>query len=399
MEAIQDRVRTSRRLTLLAALAALLLPATAGAADSIYWAGEDATIHVANSANGSNASTFNVGGAPCGVAIDSAANKIYWTDFGSSAIRVADLANVSGTAQTLATEPSPCGVAIDPAAGKIYWADTGYPAAADGTIRAADLTNITGTAQTLISGEVFPTGVAIDPAAGKIYWANQAPFGGSGAIRGANLADVSGTAATLVADSRPIGVAVDPAASTAGRIYWASCNDGAIRGAGLNGLTPATPDATDLVSGQNACPAGVALDPSANKLYWANFLGDGGVWNSSLTGAGPAQLVSQVGSGSSLWNFPALLKTPAFERPGISGGPKINNALTCQVQFAPDLLGAFLYRAPQTVHYQWKNGNVPVGGDSATFTPIAAGDYTCTVTAANQAGTTVQTSAVKKVKK
>jgi hypothetical protein len=39
-----------------------------------------------------------------------------------------------------------------------------------------------------------------------------------------------------------------------------------------------------------------------------------------------------------------------------------------------------------------------VGTNSATFTPSLAGDYTCTVTAANQAGSTSQTSSVKKVK-
>jgi hypothetical protein len=38
------------------------------------------------------------------------------------------------------------------------------------------------------------------------------------------------------------------------------------------------------------------------------------------------------------------------------------------------------------------------GTNSATFSPPVAGDYTCTVTAANQAGSTSLTSAVKKVK-
>ena len=33
-----------------------------------------------------------------------------------------------------------------------------------------------------------------------------------------------------------------------------------------------------------------------------------------------------------------------------------------------------------------------------TFTPNLAGDYTCTVTATNQAGSTSQTSPVKKIK-
>ena len=44
MEATQNAVRTLRRLTLLAGLAALLLPATASADDSIYWSREQYQI-------------------------------------------------------------------------------------------------------------------------------------------------------------------------------------------------------------------------------------------------------------------------------------------------------------------------------------------------------------------
>jgi hypothetical protein len=47
--------------------------------------------------------------------------------------------------------------------------------------------------------------------------------------------------------------------------------------------------------------------------------------------------------------------------------------------------------------YQWqRNGSSIATGQ--TFEPEVAGDYTCTVTATNQAGSTSQTSAVKKVK-
>ena len=86
-------------------------------------------------------------------------------------------------------------------------------------------------------------------------------------------------------------------------------------------------------------------------------------------------------------------------RPKISGGAKTGKELTCQKgTWAPDLLGAFLYRAPASFAYQWqRNGsNIATG---PTFTPSLAGDYTCTVTATNQAGSTPsQTSSVKKVK-
>ena len=59
--------------------------------------------------------------APAGA---TAADSIYWSNAGSSKIRVGNL-NGSGTPADLfsSTEPEPYGVAIDPAAGRIYWAN------------------------------------------------------------------------------------------------------------------------------------------------------------------------------------------------------------------------------------------------------------------------------------
>ena len=63
---------------------ALLVPATASAADSIYWGNEDSgTIRFGNlDGTGTAATLFGGEGAPCGVAIDPAAGKIYWANFG-----------------------------------------------------------------------------------------------------------------------------------------------------------------------------------------------------------------------------------------------------------------------------------------------------------------------------
>jgi DNA-binding beta-propeller fold protein YncE len=62
-----------------------------------------------------------------GVAIDAAANKIYWTNFLSNTISFANLDNTGGGGQlnTAGVTPNrPFGVAIDPAANKIYWTNT-----------------------------------------------------------------------------------------------------------------------------------------------------------------------------------------------------------------------------------------------------------------------------------
>ena len=81
--------------------------------------------------------------------------------------------------------------------------------------------------------------------------------------------------------------------------------------------------------------------------------------------------------------------------PDVSGGAGINQELTCsQGAWAPDLLGAFLYRAPRSFAYEWqKDGVGPILGTDANFTPTEAGSYTCRVTATNQAGSDSQTSA------
>ena len=74
---------------------------------------------------------------------------------------------------------------------------------------------------------------------------------------------------------------------------------------------------------------------------------------------------------------------------------KAGGQLNCsQGSWAPDLLGAFLYRAPQSLAYQWLlDGNEIGGAVSSTYTATAPGDYTCRVTASNHAGSASQRSA------
>ena len=359
-------------------VAALLLPASASAADSIYWASESGFVGVGNlDGSGTAATLFGSEGGPCGVAIDPAADKIYWTNFSSGTVRVANL-DGTGTASTLtnaSSEGNPCGVAVDPAANKIYWANY-----SSGTIRVGNLDG-SGTAATLFGSEGGPSGVAIDPAANKIYWTNQT----SGTVRVANL-DGSGTAATLFgSESNPIGLAIDPAAN---KIYWANLSSGAIRVANLDG----SGTASDLFGGE-ASPAGVAIDPAANKIYWGNF-GSGAIRVANLDGTGTA---SDLFTGQGLANFPVLLRAPTGTGPPtISGEPRVGEELSCsQGNWAPDLLGAFLFRAPRSsFEYQWLMDGGEIGGETApTFTPTEPGTYACRVTASNQAGSSSQTSA------
>jgi putative pyrroloquinoline-quinone binding quinoprotein len=444
-------------------------------ADSIYWIGSawsDLTIRRAPLSGGGTVDTLYSGAAqglsmPHGLAIDSAAGQIYWTNRDDNTIRRAPLAG-GGTVETLYTGPmqtgsEPAGIAIHPAGGRIYWASTG-----DSTIRRAPLTaggNVE-TLYTAAQGVNGPTGVAIDPAAGRIYWANVIDR----TIRRAPLAGVAGggTVTPLHGPqdvSAPWWVAIDP---DAGRIYWSHWSplpdDGRIRGAPLAGggtidtlydnargvsypggmaidpnpAEPALPrlevDRLELgetrhlslgetrrfsfsswlrglISQPSGPPARIywgntetrAVNPSNNTIQRAPVAGGGTVdtlYGSAQGVAGPAGL--------------AVLRAPIAVAPptvgweftlsggGFGGqffGGVHSNALLQRLgcsrgTWAPDLLGSFLYRAPQSFAYQWRLNGTDIGGaTSAQYNPTAPGSYSCRVTATNAAGSATQMSA------
>ena len=408
-------------------------------ADSVYWTNfVDNAIRAAPLAGGGNVGTLydlaqGVQG-PRGVAIDPAGGRIYWANYGGGAIRGAPLAG--GMVDTL-YGPGPVvrvpgGVAIDPAAGLIYWCNE-----TDDTIRRAPLAGGT-TANSIYEGPArgvsSPGGVAIDPAAGRIYWTS----GGDNTIRGARLAG-GGPVDPLygAADgvSRPYGMAIDPAG---GRIYWANLGDNTIRSAPLAGGGP-----VETLYGPAegvSKPYAVAIDPStagwswiirlvykprrsalprllsetarqiinrlnnlglvrrfsAGRIYWTNN-GDNSIRGAPLAGGGTVDpLYSGAGLGVNGPSFLALLCVPlGTGAPAISGGGRLNQQLSCsRGAWAADLLGSYLYRAPQSFAYQWKLGAADIGGATlAAYTPTAPGSYTCRVTATNQAGSTAQTSA------
>jgi hypothetical protein len=354
------------------------------AADSVYWTNSQSpgALRVGNlDGTGSAQDLFTGESGPSGVAIDPAAGKIYWSDGGAAgAIRVGNL-DGSGSAQTLFTgESVPTGIAIDPAAGKIYWTDW-----QSGTVRVGNL-NGSGSAQTLYTG-VGGTGVAIDPAAGKIYWADD----GAGTIRVGNLDGTGSPQNLYTGQTMPVGVAIDPAA---GKIYWADDGPfgaGTIRVGNLSGSgSPQT-----LYAGGTS-PEAVAIDPAAGKIYWADAVGgalNGGfIFVGNLNGSGsPKPLIS----GENYPSYLALLRSPqGTAAPQLSGGTGLGSPLVCsQGQWASDLSGALLYRAPRRFAYQWtRNGTDIAGAMSTSYTPSTPGSYTCRVTASNQAGSTAQTS-------
>ncbi len=141
------------------------------------------------------------------------------------------------------------------------------------------------------------------------------------------------------------------------------------------------------------CPDGIALDAEANAIYWTTYWTDT-VEHAELDDPQDTRAVDLDGPGNGSANFPALLREPQGTGPPVTSPTGVGDELSCSHgDWAPDLLGAYLYRAPQSFARQWLRDDVEIPGETgATFTPTEPGDYTCRVTATNPAGSSSQTS-------
>jgi hypothetical protein len=380
-------------LLVLVAAVGLLASVPARAADRVYW-GNNAKISFAN-LDGSGGADLNTGGAPVngaeGLAIDSAAGRLYWGNYspGTSDIRFANLDGSGGGGQLNTTGAQPAeqwGLAIDPVGGRMYWARS------DGHVISFARLDGGGGADLPTTGATTnsPEGVAIDVASGRIYWGDYPDKISFARLDGSGGGNLNTTGATVDGVN---SMALDVAA---GRIYWANQNANSISFARLDGsggsdltITGATVDN----------PIGIAVDPVAGKVYWANSGTTSTISFANLDGSGGGT-VNSTGANVSESSFPILLRAPVSAgAPQIAGGSVPGAVLSCSPgAWAPDLLGSQLYRAPQSFGYQWsRDGAAIPGAVSASLTASGPGDYRCTVTGANQAGSAAQASAAHTV--
>lgn len=427
------RRRSALALFGLTAVALLLTASAARAADRIYWAndaccndsGLPSTISYANLAGGGGAGDLITGNnaqgtivdGPMGLAIDSAAGRIYWANWGyvmsgdTGSGTTLSWANLDGSASGdlaitgPATVNGPHGIAIDPVAHKLYWTNVN-----NNTIDVANLDGsnsavlaVNGTHSATVDQ---PRGLAIDPSTQKIYWANWSQGDGTtiswSSLDGASGGNLMTTGPGVTVDG-PEGVAIDPVAN---RLYWGNfSNQDTISYVPLSGGS-----AQNLVTSPPGGPSatvdnahGVAIDPTTGTIYWANFYDPGMIARASLTGSGgddflTAASVSPVRMDNP--DLPVILKSPAGTGvPNVSGSSTTGSTLSCsQGSWAADIIAALMYRAPHTYAYQWSRDGTDIPG--ATSNTIAAktpGAYSCRVTAANAAGSSSQTSAVHTV--
>ena len=290
------------------------------------------------------------------------------------------------------SSPSLLGVAIDPAERRIYWANY-QGGSGTGSISWANL-NGSGGGNLSTEGATLdgPVAVVVDPSAGRIYWANDDNNSGGGGISWANLNGSGGGDLSIPSGAHvysPYGVAIDGATNT---IYWANL-DGVISYASLDGATGGTLSTTG--AGTLNVPEGLAIDPAGGKLYWGNYgAGAASIAYANLNGSGggPFDTTGATNNGDS---YPSLLKAPQPEGMPTITASGSSAALSCsQGSWAADQVESFLYQAPHTYSYQWNlSGNPITGANSASYSPSSSGDYSCTVTGANQAGSAQETSA------
>ncbi len=387
-----------------------LTAASASAGDQIYWGNEgDNSISHANVAGGDSAEIPITGVSvnhPAGLAIDSAAGKIYWADHNGMAysIRYANLDGPGGGVLNTAPAPveDPIGLAIDPGLGRIYWVNftenAVYFAALDGS----------GGGELDTTGAVVetPVGLAVYPTQNRIYWANFedsthpiafANLDGTG--EGGSL-DLTGAEVDM-----PEGIAIDPLTN---RVYWANRNS--IGFASADGGNGGKVDTRGLPVDP---PEGIAIDPFRGTIYWAEQQSDI-IGFSGFDPGGPFGVVDTTVATVDNPSYPVLQQDPvntgaptmgAFPMSGDTTRAKLplrapvierhRRTLSCtQGSWAPDVLESFLYRAPHTLSFEWlRNGNPVSNAATSSYPATEVGTYACRVTAANAAGSTSRDSA------
>lgn len=388
------------------------LPASRASADQIFWANSNNTISVANT-DGTGGKDIGTTGAtailPIGLALDPAAGRIYWANFGGgfggAPISSASLDGGAGANLQVgaATAFAPNGVAIDPSTKTIYWANfTGLfaPDSIASAKLAPDKAEGEGSDLSIEGATIeHPSGVAIDPGAKLIYWTNEGTGGEHEGISVANLATGKGEDLKIEGANHegPRGLAVDPAA---GRVYWTNFVGNKISFAKLDGSGGGD---LPIPAADVEKPFGIAVDHAAGRIYWVNHgegeEATGSLFSAKLDGSDAHRIAVQGGTVSNP-NTPVLLAAPrSAAAPAVSGGSAIGSTLSCtQGTWAPDIPVSFLYEAPQKFVFQWTLGGKDVAGANAsTMTATAAGAYACRVTATNHAGSTVATSASHQV--
>ncbi len=390
--------------------AVLWLAPRSQAAEVIYWDNYSGNTVSFAGIDGNGGGLLNMAGvtldSPEGMAYDSVTNRLFVASSNggpgdNGQILFINLDGSGAGVLNTAGAPvdAPEGVAVDPATRMIYWTNT------DGDPESIGWARLDGTGGGPLNTSGGPVEdiykIALDPVGGRVYWSSEPSTSSSEVISYANANNTGGGGVLNLSGATPPvnirGLSVDPAGQ---RIYWLDADEEKVGFASLGGGNGGDVNMTGSVFEQ---PYGLAFDPSLGRLYWANY-------NSGTTSqAGAIGFVGLNGGGGGI-NMttapvhgpqdPVILKSPSGTgAPAITRSTKSRSSLSCSTGgWAADYAGSFVYQAPRSYAYQWtRNGAAIAGATASTFNAKSAGSYACAVTATNQTGSAVQTSAAVKV--
>jgi Low-density lipoprotein receptor repeat class B len=312
-----------------------------------------------------------------GIALDSAAGRMYWTDTNASVIWSA---NMNGAEAQIVLDDfgaEPLGIALDTAAHKMYWTDTA------GIKRA----NLTGTEVELVSKGPARGYIALDPRAGRMYWADYP----TGTLKTAATTPEAPITNVVSKQPSPFGVALDTAS---GKLYWLQLNlekrkteKNVIRRANVDGSEIQT-----LIERPGAgFEGGFAIDPAAGRLYWSEAEAHD-IATANLDGSGVQALFSTgQDSPEGLAVETASPRPRNLAAPTIEGNVQVGGLASCNP-------GAWAGTGPIGFAYQWRiaGGAAIEGATGPQYTPTsdqAGARLVCGVSATDAIDTSTASSA------
>ncbi|HMI81961.1 MAG TPA: hypothetical protein VK480_09265 [Solirubrobacterales bacterium] len=374
----------------------------AQAEELLFWDNYSATPGsiAFSSITGSGGAALNFGAtkleSPEGIAYDRVTNRIYVASPGTGANGELLFVNLDGSgggvfAPTGVPIENPLGVAIDPVTRMIYWVNGEGPGEPDGSIAGANLDTGAGSLLNTAGAPLNdPYRIALDTVDGRVYWTNETPDPekiGFANVNGTGGGELPTTGATP--PNGITGLAVDEVSR---RLFWIDST-----GVSFASLAGGAGGDVDITGSVYNGPYGMAVDPTLNRVYWANY-------SNAEVRAGAFGFAAVTGGGSTISPVEAPVNGPQdpliIKSPGGTGAPAVTRsasnraALSCSTgSWGADFPGGFVYQSPRSFAYQWYRNGVPIGGATApTFTATSPGSHTCAVTATNQAGSATQGS-------